>query len=96
MPQNPLVPRYGGASNALNLTATTVVKAAPGTVFRVIVNTAPSAAGGVYDANAASGNTAENLIASLSTAGVVDLTFPCKTGILVAPGTGGVVSVSYQ
>ena len=95
MPQNPIGPRPGGSASALNLTAATVVKASPGTVYRVVVNTAGSTAGGIYDAATTSGNTAANLIASIEAAGVYDLTFPCTTGILFEPGTAMVASVSY-
>lgn len=96
MPQNPITPRQGGSASKLNITAATVVKATPGTVYRVSVNTAGSAAGGVYDAAATSGNSAANLIAGIpNTAGVITLEFPCSNGILVVPGTGQVLSVSF-
>lgn len=96
MPQNPIVPAPGGNASRLNVTAATVVKATPGTVFTVSVTTAGSAAGAVYDAAATSGNTAANLVATLpNTVGVYSLTFPCSKGILVVPGTAQVVSVAY-
>jgi len=97
MPQNPLVPRYGGVNEKLDITAATVVKATPGTVFRVSVTVAGSAAGSVYDAATTAGDTAANLVASIpASVGVTDLTWPCATGILVVPGTGQTVSVSYS
>lgn len=100
MPQNPLIPRAGGNANHLNITATTVIKATPGTVYRVIVNTAPTGAGGVYDVATTGGAAAANLICEIPTGltapVIYDLTFPCTTGIVVNPGTGGVVSVSYS
>lgn len=97
MPQNPLVPRYGGVNEKLNVTAATVIKATPGTVFRVSVTTAGSAAGSVYDAATTAGDVAANLVASIpDSVGVIDLTWPCATGILVVPGTGQTVSVSYS
>lgn len=97
MPQNSLVPRPGGTSNKLNVTAPTVIKATPGTVYRISVITAPSAAGGVHDIDTTAGAAAGNLIAPIGTgaSGIIDLTFPCATGIVVDPGTAGVVSVSY-
>lgn len=94
--QNPLVPRQGGNASALNLTAATVVKSTPGTVWRVIVNTAGTTAGGIYDAASTAGNTAANLIASIEAAGVYILEFPCANGILFEPGTGMVASVAYS
>lgn len=97
MPQNPLGPRLGGNSAHLNVTAPTVIKASPGTVFHVNVITAPSAAGGVYDIDTTGAAATANQIAVVPTAvGTLDLTFPCFTGIVVDPGTAGVVSVSYS
>ena len=96
MPQYGLGPRPGGNASELNLTAATVVKASPGTVYRVIVNTAGSTAGGIYDAATTAGNVAANLIASIEAAGVYYLEFPCFNGILFEPGTGMVASVSYS
>lgn len=94
--QNPIGPRPGGSLSALNLSAATVVKASPGTVFRVVVNTAGSTAGGIYDAATTSGNTAANRVATIEAAGVYDLSFPCANGILFEPGSGMVASVSYS
>lgn len=97
MPQNPIVPRQGGSASVLNITAATVIKAKPGTLFRIAVNTAGSAAGAAYDASATSGNTAANLIAGIpNAAGVISLEWPCNNGILIVPGTGQVLSVSFS
>ncbi|WP_320533664.1 hypothetical protein [Robbsia andropogonis] len=97
MPQNPIVPRAGGGLSVLNITAATVVKSSPGTIFRANVVVAGTAAGGVYDASATSGNTAANLVATLpDTLGPIELEFPCANGILIVPGTGQTIAVSYS
>lgn len=97
MPQYPLNPRAGGNNSALDVSTTTVIKATPGTVFTVSVTTAGSAAGGVYDAATTAGDIAANLVAAIPDAvGVTVLTWPCATGILVKPGTGQVLSVSFS
>lgn len=105
MPQNPLqtlsanptTPKY-------NITAAVVVKAAPGHIAKIIVQTVPSAGNLTINDNAATGgtNTIANQILSLAfgslTAGqVIDLSnWPCKTGITISSvGTGGVYAVSY-
>lgn len=92
-------PSPGGAHSALNITTTTVIKAAPGTLYKVVVITAPSGAGGIYDSASTSGLGATNLINSIGTglaaSYVFDLDWPCANGITINPGTGGVVSVSY-
>lgn len=100
MAQYPIVPRPGGNASALNVSTKTVVKATPGTVYRVVVNTA--ATGGVlavYDAattTTAAADTIYSVGASWPAPGtVIYLEFPCAVGIVVDPGTGGNVSISY-
>lgn len=99
MPQtaSPFYPRPGGNASSLNLTAETVVKASPGTVYRVVVTVAGTAPGSVYDVATAGTGAAATLISTIpNTIGVYDLTFPCFTGIDIVPGTGQTVSVSYS
>lgn len=102
MPQNPLGPRPGGSQSSLNVNTTRVIKASAGTVFRVVVQT-PATAGtfGIYDAATTGAIAASNSIyqvsASWPAAGtVLTLEFPCQNGIVVQPGTGGAVSVSFS
>lgn len=96
MPQNPLVPRYGGNASALNITAATVVKASPGTVFTITVNTA-GAAGAVHDCLTTGAAAAANLVFEIpAVVGIYTLTFPCFVGIVVSPGAAQVVSIAYS
>lgn len=100
MPQNPIVPRPGGSLSSLNVSAKTVVKASAGTVWRVVVNTAATGGTfGVYDAATTTTAAADQIFVASSSwpaAGtVLYLEFPCSNGIVVDPGTGGNVSVSY-
>ncbi len=62
------VPGPGGARVAFNITVPTQVTVGRGTVMRVFVNTAPSAAGGVYDV--ATGTTA-TATATINATGLV-------------------------
>lgn len=95
MAQYPLVPREGGSQSKLDITAATVVKASPGTLYRVSVTTG-GAAGAAYDADATSGDVAANLIAAIpASVGVIELVWPCANGILIVPGAAQVVSVSF-
>jgi hypothetical protein len=102
MPQNPIVPRPGGTSSKLNVTAPTVIKATPGTVYRVVVVAAATGGTfGIYDAATTGGASATTAIfqaaASWPAAGtVLYLEFSCNTGIVVNPGTAGVVAVSFS
>lgn len=89
-------PGPGGSHTELNLTSATQIVSGRATVIRVIVNTAPSAAGGVYDMASGGTASASNLIYSLSATGIHELVFPCMLGLYVDPGSGGVVSVSYS
>lgn len=98
MPNNPIGPRPGGTASKLNVSATTVVRAAGGgTLYRVSVTTAGSGAGAVYDNNATgTGNTAANKIGTIPNAvGIYNFTWPVKNGITYVPGSGQVVSISY-
>lgn len=96
MAQYPIVPRPGGSTSALDITAATVVKATPGTLFRINVTTAGSV-GAVYDASTTGGNVAANLIAVIPAAvGPVEFVWPCANGILVVPGAAQVVSVAFS
>ncbi|MEX3914887.1 hypothetical protein AB4Y43_01385 [Paraburkholderia sp. BR10872] len=91
-----------GSLNKLNVTAATVIKAAPGRVCKITVNTVPtSSAVSVNDVTTTGGAAASNLVLSVAsaqlTAGqIINLDFPCTAGIVVNPGTSGVVSVSFD
>lgn len=92
-------PNPGGARSKLNITSTTVIKASPGVLFKVVIVKPPTAAGGIYDSATTTGLGATNLIDSIGTgvaaSYVFDLSWPCQVGITINPGTGGVMSVSY-
>ena len=98
MPQYPLVPVPGGTSTTLSITAATVIKASPGRLFTVSVIVAGSAAGAVYDNTATTGNSAANQIGVVpNTAGVINFNaMPTANGIVVAPGTGQTLAVSFS
>lgn len=101
MPQNPIVPRPGGSLSALNVNAKTAIKSTGGTVYRVVVlQVATAGTLAVFDAattgSASGSNAIYEVSASWPVAGtVITLEFPCRNGIVVDPGTGGAVSVSY-
>jgi hypothetical protein len=97
MAQYPLVPRPGGSNSLLNITAATVVKATPGTLFNISVTVAGSAAGSASDVATTGGVAAANKIFDIpNTVGSYVLTWPCKVGIVITPGTGQTVSVAYS
>jgi hypothetical protein len=98
-----LGPQIGGNGAALNITAAVVLKATPGTLFRVTVSTIGSAGALTLNDNTAlTGNVAANQIVSIPfgslTAGqVITLEWPCAAGIVVsAVTTGGVFAATFS
>lgn len=100
MPQGPIavqVVPYPALKSELNLDAESVVKSSPGTVLRVNVITAGSDPGSVNDSKTEGEADASNLIFAIpNEVGSYDVNFPALVGILVVPGTGQVVALSYQ
>jgi len=86
-----------GQKTFLNLTATTLVKATAGRVAKVNVLVAGGTnTGAVYDSATIGAIGASNLIATIPDAvGSYLIDFPCSNGIVIAPGTGNTVAVSY-
>lgn len=84
-----------GSSLASNITAATVVKSSQGRVCRVSVVVAGSGAGAIYDANSASA-TSNKLWTIPTTAGITEINLPVNNGIVVAPGTGQTIAISYS
>jgi hypothetical protein len=86
----------GGTQSFLNISAATAVKSSKGRIVRVNVTTAGTAAGNIYDRATTTGVAPANLVAAIpNTVGSYEIDFPCANGIVVAPGTGQVVSVSF-
>jgi hypothetical protein len=98
-----LGPQPGGNATALNVTAAAVIKATPGTLFRVAVS-APGSAGALTlnDNTALTGNAAANAIVSipygsLAAGQIITLDWPCAAGIVVsAVPTGGVFAATFS
>jgi hypothetical protein len=90
-------PQPGGNTTTLDITATTVIKAAPGRAYIVSVTAAGSAAGGIYDNTLTTGNTAANQVGVIPEA-VGTYNFygmPTATGLVIVPPTAGTVSFSW-
>ena len=83
-------------ATALNVSANTLVKAGSGRIARINVTTAGSAAGSVNDSDTVANAAAANLIFSIpNVVGSYSVEFPVFLGLVVKPGTGQVVSVSF-
>lgn len=84
-----------GSTGYPSITAATTVLQGQGRLVRVSVVVAGSATGAVYDGtNPAS--TKNRIYTIPNTVGVYEVNMPVSNGIVVAPGTGQTVSISYS
>ena len=84
-----------GAQTLAKITSATVVQTGGGRVATVSIVVAGSAAGTIYDASATT-DTTRPIYTIPATLGVVYLNMPVSYGIVVAPGTGQTISISYS
>ncbi len=89
-------PPFGGSASSLDITAVKVVKASQGVCYNVSVTVAGTTTGSVNDTATTGGVAAANEIFSIpNTVGNYQIAFPFFTGLVITPGTGQTVSVSY-
>ncbi|MGC9216176.1 hypothetical protein [Acidithiobacillus sp.] len=89
-------PNPGGAQSFLNITEPTLIFLGEGLIFKVSIIVTPTAAGGVYDSATVAGAAQSNQLAAIpaGTLGFLDFQgSPFFTGLVVNPGTGGVLTV---
>ena len=84
-----------GATNTAGIASSTVVKQSAGRLCSISVTTAGSAPGVAYDA-ASAGLTTRPLCAIPNTVGVFVINLPTNYGLVIVPGTGQVVTVSWS
>lgn len=84
-----------GARILQNITSAAVVNNAAGRLAVVTVTTAGTTTGIIYDADA-TGITTRPIYIIPNTVGVVFVNLPVVYGIVVVPGTGQAVTVSYS
>ena len=87
--------QVSGSRVSRQISAATVVMVGQGRIARVVVTTAGSAAGSIYDASISTATT-QKIFVIANTLGVTEINIPVENGIVVAPGTGQVVTVSYS
>jgi hypothetical protein len=93
-----------GKTRTLNITEAKVVAVVPADfaaahcrIVRVQVLVAGSAPGAVYDAETTGGNSVANQVGAVPSAiGSYLIDMPCQFGILVVPGVGQTLAVSYD
>lgn len=85
-----------GKTPALDITAAAVIKATPGRLMRISVLVAGSTTGTANDVATTAGAAVANQFFTIPTAvGTYDVDWPCATGIVVVPGTGQTLAVSF-
>ena len=86
-----------GASTTEAITTATVLKQSSGRVSSVVVITPGSSTGAIYDSSATATTTNPVwTIPETATAEPYVVNMPCDAGILVVPGTGQSVTVSWS
>lgn len=89
-----------GSMSKLNVTGTTVIKAAPGRICKINIMVVPSVVVTVNDCTTAGAVATANQVCAIPIASApagttIPLDFPCLTGIVLVLGTG-TASVSYD
>lgn len=90
---------YAALQSKLGISAGTLVKSSPGIVATVTVLTHSEVAGAVYDSlDDDEGSDAKKIFTvpdGATVGSVFQLNFPFSEGLVVTPGTDGVLSVSF-
>ncbi len=84
-----------GAQNYPNISTATVVSPTAGRLVQLSITTKGSAVGTIYDTASAS-STANPIFTIPNTLGIIRVNLPVSNGIVVAPGTSQVVTVSFS
>ena len=84
-----------GAQTSNNISKPTVVSTKAGRLCNISVVLAGTTAGTIYDSNSTA-NVTKPIYTILNVDGIVIASIPVVNGILVVPGTGQNVSVSYS
>lgn len=78
-----------------DISAATLVQSGQGRIVRVSVTTAGTTLGSVYDGGTSAATTLK-VYSIPNTLGVYEVSIPVNYGIVVTPGSGQVVTVSYS
>ncbi len=86
-----------GVYTVPGLTAATLIKNTSGRIATISVIVAGSAAGAIYDINTVAAAGAANQIAAIpNTVGMIVINLPFLKGLVITPGSGMTVAVSYS
>lgn len=84
-----------GDKAANGISSTTQVSTGQGRLARVSVIAAGSATGMAYDASSTA-DTSSPIMVIPGNVGIIDVNIPTNNGIVIAPGSGQVITVSYS
>jgi hypothetical protein len=89
------------AQNATNTsdtaTSSTFITVGPGRLLSFVVTVAGSATGSIYNSASPTGGTASNRLVTIpNTVGIYECNLIFNAGLVLAPGTGQSVNVSYR
>lgn len=84
-----------GNKSAPAISASSVVSTTAGRLARISITTAGSTTGTIYDSNSTTATT-RPIFKIPNTIGIIEVSIPVTNGIVVAPGSGQVVTVSYS
>jgi hypothetical protein len=84
-----------GTQQINGITTPTLVQSGQGRLCRVIVTVAGSGDGAIYDAASSSLTTGKVFLVPKDH-GIYEVNLPINNGIVVAPGSGQTISVSYS
>lgn len=87
--------QVNGATSATEISSQAVVKSGQGRIARVSVIEPGSSMGFIRDASSVSSTGARVFTIPMSV-GVHDVNMPVSNGIVVSPGSGQIVSISYS
>jgi hypothetical protein len=86
-----------GSKSKIDITTDTLVQAGKGRIAKVIVVVAGTTLGSIHDAKTVAAAGANNRLLPLpNTVGQFDVGFPVNDGIVIKPGTGQTVAISYS
>lgn len=86
-----------GNKSYLGVTSDSLIASGTGRLVNLTITDAGSAEGAVYDAATVQEADASNMIAVIpTTTGIMTLNFPFTNGLVVKPGTGQSISLTYS
>lgn len=89
--------QFIGTTAVLGASVPLLVNTGSGRLVNVYVITAGSAAGSIHDAGSVAGAVAGNTLFTIpTTTGITQVNIPYSNGLVILPGTGQVINITYS